>query len=199
MKLSAITLALITASSIANADSCLDRFAQLVVNGNPDIGPTRLHITQEIVGGQNSLNYFHSDGQGNGMTEMIDPVDSSWSLFLGDNMYVSQDKGQSWTFQSSFDAEKGRADAKAALAKDVETASDLSCGTQTLNDVDHEVVAGTYQSSAIAGAEIHETLWVNPGTGLIAQSYRHLKMSGFESKTTQVIELSPDLVLPQPE
>ncbi|MEP5153625.1 hypothetical protein [Planktotalea sp.] len=199
MKPAVFSLALIAMASVAHADECHDRFSKLLINGNPDIGPTRLHITQEIGGGSTSLNYHHSDGNGNGMTEMIDPADSPWSLFLGDNMYVSNDKGQSWTFQSSFDAEKGRADSKAALTKDLVAASDLVCGTEALNGSDYDVVSGRYLSSALAGAEIYEKLWIDPETGNIVQSYRHLKMTGFESKTTQVVELSPGLELPQPD
>jgi len=47
------------AVSNAMADECQDRFTELLVNGNKDFGPARLHITQEIVGVQTSTNYHY--------------------------------------------------------------------------------------------------------------------------------------------
>jgi len=37
------------------AESCQDRFAELLVSGNQEMGPVRLHLTQEVVGGNTSL------------------------------------------------------------------------------------------------------------------------------------------------
>lgn len=199
MRLALLALILVTCTGSAFADSCQKRFADLLVNGNQKMGPVRLHITQEIIGGKTSLNYHHSDGDGNGMTEMIEPANDPWSLFLGNKMYVSTDKGNNWKYLSSYDAEKSRADTKSAMTKDVAKATQLSCGKEDFNGSPHEVVEGKYISSMVSGAEIYEKLWVDLKTGWIAQSYRHIRSSGFESKTTQVVELSPNLKLPDPE
>lgn len=183
----------------AFADPCHDRFTELLIGGNQKMGPVRLHITQEIVGGKTSLNYHHSDGEGNGMTEMIEPVDDPWSLFIGDNMYRSDDKGKSWSFINSYDAEKSLADMKVAMTKDAAEAMGVACSEEDLEGVAHEVVEGNYNSTMASGASIYQKYWVNPQTGWIVKSYGHTKSGGFESKTTQLIEPSPDLVLPKPK
>ena len=73
------------------------------------------------------------------------------------------------------------------MTNDAKTARDVRCAQETLNDTLKDEVAGTYDSSMVEGAEIYEKFWVNPETGLIAQSYRHVKSTGFETKTTQVV------------
>ncbi len=199
MRFFLFALVFVTCTASANANACKDRFVELLVNGNQKMGPVRIHITQEIVGGKTSLNYHHSDGDGNGMTEMIDPAGDPWSLFLGDKMYMSNDKGKSWKFLSSFDAEKSRADTKSALTKDAATSDEIACGDEELNGTSHEVVEGKYVSSAVSGASIHQKFWVNRETGWIVKSFSHIKSGSFESNTTQVIELAPNLTLPKPE
>lgn len=185
-------------SQTSSADQCHDRFSDLLVNGNDYAGPVRLHITQEIVGARTTLNYHYSDGEGNGMTEMIDPVDDPWSLFVGDNMYMSTDKGNTWKFINSFDAEKNRENAKVALSNDLSSATDVKCGEEILDGTSYEIVEGNYIASAINGADIYEKLWVDPTSGWIAKSYRHMRSPAFESKTTQVVEAAPEFVLPTP-
>lgn len=183
----------------AFADPCEDRFAELLINGNQEMGPVRIHITQEIVGGTTSLNYHHSDGDGNGMTEMIDPAGDPWSLFLGDKMFRSDDKGKTWSYINSFDAEKSRTDMKSAMTTDLSSASGVMCGEEDMDGVSHEVVEGSYLSSMLSGGAIYTKYWVNPENGWVVKSYSHIQSGGFESKTTQLIEPSPDLVLPKPE
>lgn len=199
MRLYILALLLIICTGSAYADSCHSRFVELLVNGNQKVGPVRIHITQEIVGGKTSLNYHHSDGNGNGMTEMIEPAGDPWSLFLGDKMYVSNDKGNNWKYMNSYDAEKSRADTKSALTKDAAKATGISCGEEEFNGTAHEVVEGNYISTMVAGAAIYEKFWVDRQTGWIVKSDRHIKSGGFESNTTQVVELAPDLILPKPE
>lgn len=196
--LGAFCLVLAT-SSTTMAGPCEDRFAELLVNGNADQGPVRIHITQEIVGGQTTKNYHYSDGKFNGMTEMIDPAEMPWSLFIGDKMYMSNDKGKTWSFMNSYDAEKGRADMKVALSKDGAEATDVVCGKEDADGVSFETVEGNYKSSMSGGAAIFQKYWVNTASGWIEKTFMHTKMSGFESKSTQVIEPYSDFVLPKPE
>ena len=199
MRLLIFTLLYIASLAPAFADACQDRFAQLLVPGNQEVRPVRLHLTQEIVGGKTSLNYHYSDGEGNGMTEMIDPANAPWSLFLGDNMYSSSDKGKNWSFMNSYDAKKSLADTKEKLANDAAKATGVLCAKEEYDGLSHEVVEGNYNSTMVNGAAIYQKFWINPKTGWIVKSYSNLKMAGFESKTTQVVEPYPDLVLPKPE
>lgn len=183
----------------ASADPCNDRFAELLVNGNQEMGPVRIHLTQEIVGGNTSLNYHYSDADGNGMTEMIDPAGDPWSLFLGDKMYRSDDKGKTWSYMNSYDAEKSRKDVKSALTNDLASASGVMCGKEDIDGVSHEVVEGSYLSSMLSGGAVYMKYWVNPEKGWVVKSYSHIQSGGFESKTTQLIEQAPDFVIPKPE
>ena len=199
MKLPIFALSIVITATPAFANPCHDRFAELLVPGNQKTGPTRLHITQEIVGGQTSLNYHYSDGKGNGMTEMIDPADQPMSLFLDDNMYSSTDKGKSWSFMNSYDAKKSLADMKKNLTNDAAKATGVLCGREEYKGALHEVVEGNYKSTMVSGSQIYQKYWINEQTGLMVKSYSHLKGNGFESKTTQVIEPYPELKLPNPE
>lgn len=199
MRLSIFTLIFVSCTSSAHADICQNRFAELLVNGNQRMGPVRIHITQEIIGGKTSLNYHHSDGEGNGMTQMIDPAGDPWSLFLGDKMYRSDDEGTNWNYINSYDAKKSRVDVKLALKNDAASATGFSCSEDEFNGTSHEIVEGNYVSTMIAGAAIYDKFWVSLQTGWIVKSYRHIKSDSFESNTTQVIELAPKLILPKPE
>jgi hypothetical protein len=59
-----VSIALLAISTVpVLADPCHDRFSDLLINGNSDMGPSRVHITQEIVSGKTSLNYHYSDGR----------------------------------------------------------------------------------------------------------------------------------------
>ncbi|PHR96778.1 MAG: hypothetical protein COA78_28330 [Blastopirellula sp.] len=199
MKLLIFALLFVISIAPASADTCQDRFTELLVPGNQKMGPVRIHLTQEIVGGKTSINYHYSDGKISGMTEMIDPANDPWSLFLGDNMYRSNDKGKTWSFMNSYDSKKSLADTKKSITSDAAKASGVACGKEEYEGISHEVVEGNYISSMSNGAAIYEKLWVNPSTGWIVKSYRHIKSGGFESKTTQLIELFPNLTLPKPE
>jgi hypothetical protein len=199
MKLFIFALSIIISVGQAFAEPCHDRFAELLVPGNQETGPTRLHITQEIIGGKTSLNYHYNDGKGNGMTEMIDPANQPWSLFLGDNMYSSNDKGKSWSFMSSYDSRKGLINVKKSLATDAADATGVVCGKEEYEGASHEVVEGNYKSSMSSGSEIYQKYWINAQSGLMVKAFSHIKSNGFESKTTQLIEPYPDLKLPKPE
>ncbi len=190
---------LIAATTAASAGPCEERFSQLLLTGNVGQGPVRILINQEIVGGAKTVNYHYGDGNNNGMTEMVDPVDMPWSLFLGDKMYSSSDKGKSWSFVNSYDAEKARAEMQAALTSDAAEATGVLCGEESVDGVNYEVVEGSYKSSMSAGAGISQKYWINKNSGWITKTFMHIKMTGFESMSTQVIEPWPDLVLPEPK
>ena len=68
--LAGFCLLLLTASA-GTAGECEDRFSELLINGNPDQGPVRIHITQEIVGGHEidggAGHPDHRDRRGSGL------------------------------------------------------------------------------------------------------------------------------------
>ena len=196
------TIALILASAQpVLAESCEEKFARLLVDGNPDFGPMRLHIFSEIKGVQKSEGYHYSRGDGSidGMSTTVEPENTPWSLFLGTKMWMSTDKGKSWTFVRELDAQSDPKAVKEALRNDAKTVANVSCGNEEIDGVMHDTVEGDYNSSGLQGAVAHQKYWVNPESGLIAKTFTATNANGMESEFTQFIEPWPELVLPNPE
>lgn len=197
-KIALVTSLLSLLPALAHADSCLDRFKMLLVKGNGD-GAVKIHVTQEIVGGMTSTNYFYQSEPGHWMSEMIKPASMQWTLAYDDVMYSSADKGKSWTKVREMDSAANAKAAKEQMQANLQTARDASCGEEELDGVMHETVAGTYSASGSFKTENHHKYWVNSDTGSIAKAFYHMKADNFESKTTQMIEAAPDLDLPKPQ
>ncbi len=182
----------------ANADACLEKFRMLLA-GNDETTPVKIHITQEIVGATTTQNWFYSDGAGNWMTEMIEPEAMQWTLFRDDRMYSSTDKGDSWAFVREMPSGDAKAVAQEHLAKHKESATDTLCGSEKVDGVSYETVSGKYVSAPLQGAEMAQKYWVDPDNGWIARSFTHSKTSAFEMKVTQVLEVQAEVNIPNPE
>lgn len=180
------------------AEDCRDRFTRLLIHGNGD-GPVRIHVTQEIVGGPTTTNYFYQTEPGHWMTEMIDPENQPWVLTYDNVMYTSQDKAESWTKLRALDTGNNQADANDGLREDAKSAKNAVCGEDTLDGVVHDTVEADYSSQRGTTTEIHAKYWVDRESGTIDKTFYHMKNDGFESMTTQLIEPAPDLILPVPE
>ena len=193
--LAAATLLLAIAQP-AFADTCQDRFVDLMVNRDTTT-PVRIHVTQEIVGAATTVNWNLQDGKGNWRTEMIDPENSPWSMVADEVMYFSTDQGKTWA--KVRDA-KSDPDATAAALEDrAKTVSNAQCGQDEIDGKSYETTEADYEMQAGAGTAIHEKLWVDPETGLVARSEMRMRASNFESFTTQVIEPSPGLEIAPPQ
>jgi hypothetical protein len=196
----ALAASMSLAAMPAHADevACMARFKELVVEGNPDQGPVRLHIFQESAG-QKTENYFYSPGDrsGDGMSEPIEPK-GMWSLFRDNKMWFSND-GKTWQFGREMDAAADPEAVKDGLRKDAETAANVSCKSEELDGVMHDVVAGEYNSSGLQGAPYKVKYWIRQDTGHVARHESQSSMSGMNFKTLQIVEPWPDLKLPDPE
>lgn len=193
-------LALFAVPAHANDAACVERFKQLLVDGNPGKGPAKAHITQSF-GTMQTENNFYSLGAGSadGMMEPVKGMGDQQVLFRKGKMYVSTDKGKSWTFVREMDKGASPESVKEKLKADADTATDVSCGTEALDGVDHETVEATYVASTAQGATITAKYWVNPETGWMRKAVTSGMMGGTQSVTTQMIEPMPDLTLPDPE
>jgi hypothetical protein len=193
-------LALFAVPAHADDAACVERFKQLLVDGNPGKGPAKAHITQSF-GTMNTENNFYSLGAGSadGMMEPVKGMGDQQVLFRKGKMYVSTDKGKSWTFVREMDKGSSPESVKEKMKADADTATDVSCGTEALDGVDHETVEGTYVASTAQGAMITAKYWVNPETGWMRKAVTTGMMGGTQSVTTQMIEPMPDLTLPDPE
>ena len=183
----------------AFAETCEEKFARLEIEGNAEKEPVRLTITSEMPGGMVMRNYHYSDANGDGMSEMIEPENMAWSLFVGNDMYSSNDKGKTWSHMNSWDKEKLAADAKVTLRKDMETASGIACGEESIEGSAFDTVEGTYKSTALQGANHWSKFWVSRDDGKIVRKDSIVDGAGGQYKTSQLIETWPDFVLPRPE
>lgn len=196
-KIALAASALVFLSSTAQAETCLDTFKMLLEKGNGD-GPVKIHVTQEIVGGMTSTNYFYQAAPGHWMSEMIEPANMQWTLTYDNVMYSSADKGKSWTKVRDMDSAANAKAAKEQMQANLKTARDASCGEEELDGVLHETVEGHYSATGGFKTENQNKYWVNPQTGFIRKAFYHMKADNFESKTTQMIETANILDLPKP-
>jgi len=179
----------------ASAETCRDRFARLLIEGNGD-GAVKIHVTQEIKGAPASQNCFYQQAPGHWMTEMIEPAGQPWVLAHNDVMYTSADKGENWSRLRDLDSDPDAA--RAQLEENAQTARNEVCGNEELDGVAYDTVEADYVSLQGFKSENHHKYWVHPETGFIAKAVYHLKSESFESTTTQLIEAAPDLELPTP-
>ena len=182
----------------AQDEACMARFKDLVVEGNPQQGPVRLHIFQESAG-QKTENYFYSlgDRSGDGMSEPIEPK-GMWSLFRNKKMWFSND-GKTWKFGRVMDEASQPEAYKQTIIKDFETASNTACGEEDINGVAHEVVQGEYVNSMSQNALTRMKYWVRKDNGFISKSETSSDSAGGKFYALQYAEPWPDLKLPDPE
>jgi len=193
------SLATLTTLGPAMAESCEEKFARLEIEGNNDNIPVRITITSEMPGGQITKNYHYSDENRDGMTEMIDPVDMPWSLFIGNDMYSSNDKGKSWSHMNTWDKEKSSADMKTKMRADMATASGIVCSEEDLEGTTYETVEGTYKSTMLQGANQWSKFWVSQSDGKIVRKDNVTDSAGGQYKSSQLIEPWSGFVLPNPK
>ena len=179
----------------ASAETCREQFIRLLVEGNGD-GAVKIHVTQEIKGAPASQNWFYQQMPGHWMTEMIEPAGQPWVLTHNDIMYTSSDNGESWTKLRALDSDPDAA--RAQMEENAQTARNEICGNEELDGVAYDTVEADYDSLQGFKSENHHKYWVHPGTGFIAKAVYNLKAANFESTTTQLIEVAPDLDLPTP-
>lgn len=181
---------------LALAETCEERFASLLVEGNGDV-PVEITITQEIVGGMKSTNLFRSNGHKQWMSEMIDPPNLPWSMVRDNVMYSSSDQGKSWSKVRDVDSEKEFANSRAMLEKDAATIRDVNCAEDTIDGETFEHVTGTYTSSAMQGAEAVNAYWVN-ADGWIARHTSKIDSPSFKMNYEQVLEKRDSVDIPAP-
>ncbi|HOV04088.1 MAG TPA: hypothetical protein PLJ34_04730 [Hyphomicrobiales bacterium] len=195
----AAVLVLCAVSGPGLADECRDRFASLLAKGNPDDVAVKTHITQKVGGAPETRNYNYWDGTGDWMSEMIEPDNIPWSMARGDTLYMSTDKGKSWSKVRTLDAEQNKEDVDARRAEEAKTVRNTTCGEEEIDGVRYRVVEGDYTSMLPITYEHHNKYWLEPDTGWIARVSYETIGQGIEFSVLQVVERAPDLVLPKPE
>ena len=180
------------------AESCQEKFAQLLIHGNGP-HPVTTRITSEPKGGKVSRNDFFFKTTGHWMTVMTEPANQPITLAYKNNMYTSSDKGKSWKKIREMDSEKNRLDNIRNQQANAKTIQNAACGEEMFDGVMHDTVEADFDTVQQYKSSNHYKYWVNRETGWIPKVTFTSKSSGYESFTTQLVEKTPDLQLPTPE
>ncbi len=181
-----------------HAETCLETFTRLLVDGNGDT-PVKIHAVQEIKGGMTSSNDFLQVETGHWMTRTIEPTNQPWVLTYNNTMYTSADKGATWTKLRTVDSAENRKNALKNQRENAATARKAVCGTEDLDGAAHDVVEAEFDTLQNFKATNHYKYWVNSQTGWISKTTYKMTGQGFESFTTQTLEPAPGLTLPTPK
>ena len=176
------------------ADDCTDRFTQLVTDRS-DKGPVKILAIQQVGDAAPTRNYNYQLTPGHWMTEMIEPDTMPWSLTFDGTMFMSTDKGTSWTKVRDLTVAE-QAQAGAAPSEDIaSTVANVACGREDLEGTPHERVEGEY---TLYGGRHRQVFWLAPD-GWITKSDIRSDYQGTIMTVTQHIAKAPGLTLPQPE
>ena len=179
------------------AESCQDRFVQLMMEGNGNV-PVKIHVTQEIKGAPASRNIFYRLSPDHWMTEMVEPAGMPWTLEYDNVMYTSADGGKTWAKVREMDSQQDDEAARAAREENAKTVRNVVCSEEAIDGVMHDVVEADFDMLQNFKIENHHKYWVNRDSGFIVKAVYDMKGKGFESRSTQLIEKAPDLALPTP-
>lgn len=197
MRRAIAALLLIVTLQPAHAETCREKFVG-VFTDRTGKGPVKIHVTQTMKGGPTTKNYSYQTGDGDWMTEMIEPANMQWSMARNNVLYSSADKGKTWKMIRALGDAKSPEEVKKDLETTTSTVKNEACGSEELDGVMHETVEADYAMVKFK-TEHHEKFWVNSKTGWISKSVMQTQMSGFESSVTQIIEKAPNLTLPSPK
>jgi hypothetical protein len=112
-------------------------------------------------------------------------------------MFTSTDKGATWKKLRALDSANNADQSRRNMEEAAATVKDAACGTEAIDGVTHDTVEASYEIPAYKTAH-RDKYWIESASGWIARSQSVMKMSGFESTVTQVIEKAPGLELPTP-
>ena len=185
-------------SPAAIAQTCQEKFVDLITNVYGNKGPSKIFITQDGKGTMKSKNFHYTNGKDHWMTEMIEPKNMSWTLAYKNIGYTSSDKGKSWKKAFEMNSEQQARRTRETLKKDAQTIRDVACGQEEIKGAVHETIEGAYTSSLFK-AEMKDKFWVNKKTGWISKKVSRIKSKSMDSTTVQIIEPAPDLKLPLPQ
>ncbi|MEQ8825554.1 MAG: hypothetical protein RIC14_14395 [Filomicrobium sp.] len=180
----------------AQAETCRATFVRLFTERYGK-GPLKIHVTQEVKGGMTTKNYNYQTGDGDWMSEMIEPAAMQWTLVRDNVMYTSSTKGKSWKKVRKLDDVQSPADVKKNLEKLVSTVENEVCGVEEIDGIAHDTIAADYANTTHKSTH-KEKFWVNKKTGWVSKATSHTEHSAYEMLVTQVIEPAPGLTLPSP-
>lgn len=197
MRVTLASLCLVlTSLAPASAETCEEAFIRLMTDRTAK-EPTKILVTQQIKGGMKTVNWNYQDGDGNWLTEIIEPDNAQWSMGLDNILYTSSDKGESWN--KVREMEDQNAAHQKSLEERAATVTNAECGEEELNGVVHRTVEADYRMQGSFDAEIHDKFWVNTETGYVPRLETTMTNTAFESFVVQELEPAPDLEFPDIE
>lgn len=195
-RIAVLIIASLATPTAALADDCRDSFIALMTDRTTK-EPTKILVTQEIKGGMKTVNWNYQDGQGNWLTEMVEPENAQWSMGLDNVLYSSTDQGKTWV--KVRDMEEQNDDHQKSLDERAATVKNPICGKADLDGIAHRTIQADYKMLGSFDADINDKFWVNAETGYVTRLDTQMKSAAFESSITQVMEPAPDLKMPNPQ
>lgn len=190
-----VAAALMLLAPAAHADGCDALFLRLMVDGNADV-PVVIEATQSFNGQPPTVTRHSADETGDWLSEAIEPATLPWSMQRGDVMYMSNDRGETWSEVNRF-TQAQRDAARDNLRQEAETRRDLSCTTDTRDGVSYQLVEGRYTANVQQQAEMTLRYWLD-ADGWIALHEMQVEADAYDLEVTQVLRRVDSVDLPQP-
>ena len=182
----------------AFAETCRDHFIRIFAPDEKSQRSFRTYNTATINGkNEQKFNVF-SIGKDHILSQALVPV-APWSLVYNKQMFISNDKGNSWTkirdLPENEINETTIATKTAALAK----IGNEICATEIHDGKETVTIQADLDTTPDAPFKTTVKFWIEKDTDNIVKSTTNTIMPGTNHLVTQIFESAPDLVLPTPE
>ena len=198
MKAAILALSLAAAPSLALADDCADRFAE-ILTGSQDRAMIRGRLITQTRGQPTVVNDFSQQAWDHYLYAPVDPADAPYVLTWDGVAYQSADGDAPWIKAYEFDKQETRAAGIAMVEGQAATIRNAACGTDTIDGVTYDTLEADMTNETSFRYDIRSKYWIAPDDdGFIARATTVMRAENFESLVTQTWERAPGLDLPKP-
>ena len=180
----------------STAQTCHEKFVDLVVNGYGD-KPLTIHVEKKSPNSKNEQGRILYLSPTKFMA-ISDDQPKQWSLRSGNAVHVSKDEGKSWKklqfFKKSQDYKSKLKAAKQEASKNTHNAA---CKEEKYNGVLHDTIEADLIFDPSWDKGTHSKYWITRDTKDIAKQTVLINSNNHFS--TLVMESTPDITLPMPK
>lgn len=180
------------------AETCREHFIRIFAPTDKTEKPLRTYNTAVINGGEEQKFNIFSIGSDHVLSQALVPI-APWSLIYNKKMFISNDKGKSWT--KARDLQDIEIDEAALQAKKdaLKKIGNEECGTDTYNNKKAVTVQADLDTTPEALFKTTMKYWIDTETKETLKATTEIINQGSKYFATQVFEQAPDLVLPMPK